>query len=77
VVTGLLQIAASAGLFLGLRHPALALASSLGLCVMMICAMWVRLRIKDPFSGFLQALCCFALNLYVFGTRFQEILQKG
>ena len=44
---------------------------------MMLCAMWVRLRIKDPFSGFLQALGCFALNLYVFAARLEEFLQKG
>jgi hypothetical protein len=77
VVTGILQIAASAGLFLGLVYPGLALVSSLGLCLMMLCAMWVRLRIKDPFSGFLQALGCFALNLYVFAARLEEFLQKG
>jgi hypothetical protein len=65
VATGSLQIAASAGLFLGLAETRLALAASLGLCLMMLCAMWVRLRIRDPLSGFIQALACFALNLYV------------
>ena len=76
VTTGLLQLAASGGLFLGLRHPALALGASLGLCAMMLCAMWVRVRIKDPFSGFLQALGCFVLNLYVFEARLQEFLRN-
>lgn len=76
VTTGVLQIGASAGLFLGLRYPVLALPASLGLCLMMLCAMWVRVRIKDPFSGFLQALGCFVLNLYVFKARLVEFLQQ-
>jgi hypothetical protein len=53
------------------------LPAALGLCLMMLCAMWVRLRIKDPFSGFLQALACFVLNLYVFQARLLEFLQKA
>ena len=77
VATGILQIAASAGLFLGLAYPTLALPASLGLCLMMLCAMWVRLRIKDPFSGFLQAAACFVLNLYIFQARLLEFLQKA
>lgn len=77
VATGALQIAASAGLLFGLPFPFLALAASLGLCVMMLCAMWVRVRIKDPFSGFLQALGCFGLNLYVFQARLLEFFQKS
>jgi hypothetical protein len=77
IPTGVLQIAASAGLFLGLPYPVLALPAALGLCLMMLCAMWVRLRIKDPFSGFLQALVCFVLNLYVFQARLLEFLQKA
>lgn len=77
VVTGLLQLTASAGLFLGLSYPVLALPAALGLCLMMLCAMWVRLRIKDPVHGFLQALACFVLNLYVFQARLVEFLQKA
>ncbi len=32
---------------------------------MMAVAIVVRLKIKDPFFGFLQALACFVLNLSV------------
>jgi hypothetical protein len=76
VATGVLQVSASAGLLLGLRYPVLALAASFGLCLMMLCAMWVRVRIRDPFSGFLQALACFGLNLYVFQARLLEFLHN-
>jgi hypothetical protein len=76
VATGVLQIAASAGLLLGLLYPILALAASFGLCLMMLCAMWVRVRIRDPFSGFLQALACFVLNLYVFQAHLSEFFHR-
>jgi hypothetical protein len=76
VSTGVLQIGASAGLLLGLRHPWMAIFAASGLCVMMLCAMWVRLRIKDPLHGFLQAFLCFALNLYVLRAHLTEFLQR-
>jgi len=66
VLTGLLQIIAGIGLLLGYVYPVCALVSSLGLSLMMLVAIWVRVRIRDPFSGFLQALLCFFLNLFVF-----------
>ncbi len=66
ILTGCLQIAASLGLLLGYWFPACALFASLGLCLMMLVALRVRLKIKDPFSGFLQALACLLLNLTVF-----------
>lgn len=77
VTTGVLQIAASAGLCIGLRHTWLALLAALGLCVMMLCAMWVRLRIKDPLTGFLQAFVCFVLNLYILQVHLLEVLKKS
>lgn len=75
-ITGVLQIAASAGLLLGLRHPWMAFCSALGLCVMMLCAMWVRIRIKDPLTGFLQAFVCFVLNLYILREHLLEVLRR-
>jgi hypothetical protein len=71
--TGALQITASVGLILGLWLPPLALAAALGLCVMMLCAMWVRLRINDPVTGFLQAFGCFVLNLGIVWVRSLEL----
>jgi len=65
VLTGTLQIAAGLGLLLGYKYPASALLASLGLSLMMTVAIGVRLKIKDPLFGFLQALACFVLNLPV------------
>lgn len=65
VVTGTLQIAAAFGLFAGYIYPLCALAAATGLSLMMIVAIGVRLKIKDPLTGFLQALACFLLNAVV------------
>lgn len=66
VLTGTLQIVAAAGLFFGYRYPICAVLAALGLSLMMIVACGVRLRIKDPATGFLQALVCLLLNTFVF-----------
>lgn len=65
VLTGTLQIAAAIGLFAGYAYPACALLSAAGLSIMMIVAIGVRLKIKDPPAGFLQAVACFLLNAFV------------
>ncbi len=65
-LTGTLQILAGAGLLLGYAYPAFAMLASLGLSLMMIVALGVRFRIKDPLTGFLQALGCLLLNLFIF-----------
>ncbi|MEI6870871.1 MAG: DoxX family protein [Verrucomicrobiota bacterium] len=76
-LTGALQIAAGCGLLLGYAYPWCALAASLGLSLMMLVALGVRLRIRDPFVGFLQAFVCFLLNLFVFQGYLTQFLGKG
>lgn len=65
VLTGVLQIAAAIGLFAGYAYPVCALIAATGLSFMMIVAIGVRFKIKDPPGGFLQALVCFFLNAFV------------
>lgn len=77
VVTGTLQIAAGLGLFLGYAYPVCALLASAGLSLMMIVALGVRLKIKDPVSGFLQALACFLLNLFIFQGYLVRLMGKN
>ena len=76
-LTGTLQIAAGAGLLLGYIYPVCALAASLGLSLMMIVALGVRLKIKDPFAGFLQAFVCLLLNLFVFESHLTRLMGKA
>jgi len=77
VVTGTLQVAAAAGLVIGYAYPICALLASLGLSLMMIVAFGVRLKIKDPATGFLQALACFLLNLFVFQGYLIRLIGKA
>ena len=75
--TGILQIAAAAGLLLGYLHPLPAVLASLGLSLMMVVALGVRLRIRDPLSGFLQAFGCLVLNLFIFRELLLRFLGGG
>jgi uncharacterized membrane protein YphA (DoxX/SURF4 family) len=77
VFTGVLQLAAGAGLVLGYAYPLCALLASLGLSVMMIVALCVRVKIKDPLSGFLQAFACFLLNAFIFQGYFIRMLDRA
>ncbi|NBV85887.1 MAG: hypothetical protein EBS01_06420 [Verrucomicrobia bacterium] len=76
-LTGCLQIAAGCGLILGYAYPLCALAASLGLTLMMLVALGVRLRIRDPLGGFLQAFACFLLNLFVFQGYLTRLMDRG
>lgn len=77
VLTGVLQIAAAMGLAAGYLVSEFALLAALGLSLMMIVALGVRLKIKDPFSGFLQALTCLLLNLFIFQGHLVRFLSKN
>lgn len=76
VWTGVLQIAAGIGLVAGYAFPICAVLASLGLSAMMLVALWVRWRIKDPVGGFLQALACLVLNAFVFQGYLARMIQK-
>jgi hypothetical protein len=77
VATASLQIAAGGGLLLGYAYPVCALLASLGLSLMMAVAVGVRVKIKDPPSGFLQALACLLLNLFVFREHLLRVAGRG
>ncbi|NDV62789.1 hypothetical protein G0Q06_10035 [Puniceicoccales bacterium CK1056] len=65
VVTGLLEIAGAAGLFLGLLFPIIGTLASGGLSLLMLLGFLVRLKIKDGFIRSFPALLYMALNLYI------------
>jgi len=66
VLTGCLQMAASAGLALGFYNRPVALAASGGLAVMMFVAVVVRFKIQDSWVAALPALGFCLLNLFIF-----------
>lgn len=64
-LTGAIQVAAGAGLLAGLWYRPLLLLSAGGLAVMMLGAIVVRLRVRDPLLAAVPALLLLCLNLYV------------
>lgn len=64
-ITGGLQVAASIGLVLGLRYPPLLVLSAGGLALMMLGAVAVRIRIRDPLYAALPAIAYCMLNAYI------------
>ena len=64
-LTGALQVAAAAGLLVGLRVHSVLLIAAGGLAVMMLGAIVVRLRVRDPLPAAIPALVLLCLNLFI------------
>jgi hypothetical protein len=65
VLTGILEIAGAAGLFLGLVYPVLGAMAAGGLSILMLLGFLVRIKIKDGFVRSFPALFFMILNLYI------------
>ncbi|MGH3310664.1 MAG: DoxX family protein [Streptomyces sp.] len=61
VVIGALEIAAGAGLLVGLAWPPLAVAAAVGLVLMMLGAVTSHVRVRDRFAAMVPALVVGAL----------------
>ena len=68
LLTGFLQIMGSLGLWAGFYSRPLLWASSGSLALMMLVAVLVRIRIRDPLRDAVPALALFGLNLFIFWT---------
>ena len=66
VLVGLLEVAGALGLVAGWWFPPLRIAAAAGLFVLMLCGLWARWRIRDPWLAMLPALVLAAVNLAVF-----------
>lgn len=64
-LVGGLQLLAAAGLILGMSEPKIGQAASGGLALMMLCAVGVRIRIKDRLLQTMPALFYLLLNAYL------------
>ncbi|MEO7966608.1 MAG: DoxX family protein [Gemmatimonadaceae bacterium] len=62
---GALEMAAGAGLLAGLRFRPLLLLSAAGLSGMMLGAIVVRLRVRDPLVSAIPAVFLLCLNLFI------------
>ena len=65
VITGVLQVTASAGLIAGYFYRPLLLVSAGGLATMMFLAVLVRLRIRDPLYLAIPALVLGCVNVFI------------
>ena len=65
VLTGTIQILGSLGLLLGFFYRPLLVISAGGFAVMMLVAVLVRIRIRDPISAMGPAFVLLCLNLFL------------
>ncbi|MFZ4483309.1 MAG: DoxX family protein [Chthoniobacterales bacterium] len=56
VTIGLLEMAGAMGLLAGQFFPLLKIAAAAGLAILMLCGLWARWRIRDPWHLLLPAL---------------------
>lgn len=65
VLVGWLEIAGAWGLILGWWWRPLQTVSAAGLCALMLCGLWARWRIRDPWYAMLPALILALINLAI------------
>ena len=65
VLTGTIQILGSLGLLVGYFYRPLLVLSAGGFAVMMLAAVLVRIRIRDPISAMVPAFVLLCLNLFL------------
>jgi len=65
VVVGGLEVAGAVGLIAGWWFPPLQTAAAAGLFALMICGLWARWRIRDPWYAMLPAFVLAVMNLAI------------
>lgn len=65
VLVGSLEVAGALGLIAGWWLPPLQQAAAAGLFLLMLCGLWARWRIRDPWYAMLPAALLAAVNLAV------------
>jgi len=65
VLTGVLEVAAGAGLIVGLWWPLALRVSAGGLALLMACALVARWRVGDPWSALVPAFVLLVLNAWI------------
>lgn len=64
-LVGSLEAAGALGLIAGWWFPPLQTAAATGLAALMICGLWARWRIRDPWYSMMPALVLGLLNLFI------------
>jgi len=72
--TAIFQILGAIGLLVGLMFNAILLIASGGLTLMMLLAIVVRIKVKDPLWAMLPAFCYLLLNAYILSEAMKMLL---
>ena len=65
VLVGSLEVAGALGLIAGWWFPLLQTAAAAGLFALMLCGLWARWRIRDPWYAMLPAFILAVMNLFI------------
>ena len=65
VLVGSLEIAGAVGLLAGQVFFPLKIAASAGLFLLMLCGLWARWRIRDPWYALVPAFVLGVMNLFI------------
>ena len=65
LLVGSLEVAGALGLIAGWWFPPLQIAAAAGLVALMLCGLWARWRIRDPWYAMLPALILALMNLAI------------
>lgn len=65
VLVGSLEVAGALGLIAGWWFHPLQIAAATGLFVLMLCGLWARWRIRDPWYAMLPAFVLAVVNLFI------------
>ena len=65
-LVGSLEVAGALGLIAGWWFPPLQTAAAAGLFALMLCGLWARWRIRDPWYAMLPAFVLAVVNLFIF-----------
>lgn len=68
VMVGVCEVAGAVGQLSGLWIPSIGLVSAVGLSLLMLCGLWTRWRIQDPWPVFLPAFILMVANAFLVWT---------
>lgn len=66
VLVGWLEIAGALGLVVGQWFPLLKVAAAAGLVLLMLCGLWARWRVRDPWYAMAPAFVLAVVNFFIF-----------
>ncbi len=73
VLVGWLEISGALGLVVGQWFPLLKVAAAAGLVLLMLCGLWARWRVRDPWSAMAPAFVLAVVNFFIFLSAFRSL----